>query len=62
MANKINYDGQIEFLNQKVNASTCIEAFSDNLKKKIYKQKKHKLKHSDSRRQKRATIQEESDS
>ncbi len=36
MAKQINYRGQIEFLNNKSEAYTCIEAFSDN-KKKITK-------------------------
>jgi hypothetical protein len=37
IAKQINYGGHIEFLNNKVEATTCIEAFSDN-KKKITKQ------------------------
>jgi hypothetical protein len=36
VAKQINYRGQIEFLNNKSEAYTCIEAFSDN-KKKITK-------------------------
>ncbi len=39
IASKINYRGQIEFLNQKGFNSTYIEAFSDN-KKKIAKHPK----------------------
>jgi hypothetical protein len=33
VAKQINYRGQIEFLNNKSEAYTCIEAFSDNKKK-----------------------------
>ena len=39
LATQINYQGQIEFLNNKSMATTCIEAFSDN-KKKITKANK----------------------
>jgi hypothetical protein len=45
IARQINYRGQIEFLNNKTEATTCIEAFSDN-KKKITKSGKALTKRS----------------
>jgi hypothetical protein len=35
IASKIKYRGVIEFLNQKVGARTCIEAYSDNKKRNV---------------------------